>query len=87
MKPEAKDATTKEDHELDLYRAKIISVLADGLYMYHCVNAVNDRRWMVNTQINGSVHNISRERAEEARAHEVNNRLIPYMCDIGLETK
>ena len=57
--------------EWDLYKAKIIFVPADGLYMYRCVIAANDKRWLIGREINGSVHNISRERAEEARVREV----------------
>ena len=52
--------------------------------MYHCVNAAKDKGWMAGRQINGSVHNISKERPEEARAHEVHNLLIQYVCNIGL---
>ena len=67
--------------EWDIRGAKIITVPADGLCMYHCVYAAGDPDWMRNRHTSGTSLDKQRERVDATRAQALRQRFMRYFAE------
>ena len=78
------DIPEATNNEWDIRSAKIITVPADGLCMYHCVHAAGDPEWMRNRHTSGTSLDKQRERVDATRAQPLRQRFITYLAEKGL---
>ena len=84
--PQTKSSTPDATNtEWDICNAKIIQVPADGLCMYHCVNAASYPDWMTNRNISGMSLDKHREKEDAAKAQALRKQVIAYLAAKGTQ--
>ena len=69
---------------MNIYRARIIPVPADGLCMYHCVHAAEDPDWMKNRHISGMSLEKYTEIEDVEWAQALRKQFISYLVGKGI---